>query len=103
MRVYLNRFEDAPLIWSVDQGTKATEQRFAQVIFAGVNGVTNWNLLANNVDDPRCWIEVFGGTLTVENDVATIGGFIYEHAGSEKAEALDSGGSEASGCADSRG
>jgi|HubBroStandDraft_1064217.scaffolds.fasta_scaffold12576_7 hypothetical protein len=73
LRVYLNRFEEAPLIWSVDRGTKATEQKFKQVIFAGVNGVTNWDLLANNVDDPRCWIEVFGGELAVDGDVATIG------------------------------
>jgi hypothetical protein len=73
MRVYLNCFEDAPLIWSVDQGTKATEQKFRQVVFTGMSGVTNWNLLANNVDDPRCWIELDGGKLTIEGDVAVIG------------------------------
>lgn len=72
LRVYIDSFENAPLIWSVDHGTKATEQTFRGVIFAGVNGHTNQNPQANNIDDPRCWIEVYGCDLHVDGDVATI-------------------------------
>jgi hypothetical protein len=71
--VYLNRFEDAPLVWSVDRGTKATEQRFSSVILAKVDGVSRLNLDADNVSEPRCWIEVRSDMLAVMGSVAIVG------------------------------
>lgn len=72
LRVYLNRFEEAPLIWSVDRGSKATERKFKQVFFSGAAGKTKCNLNANNVDEPKCWIEVIG-EMRVVGDYAIVG------------------------------
>lgn len=60
LRIYLNNFEESPLIWSVDRGSKATEQRFKQIFFSNAAGKTQINLQANNVDEPKCWIQVIG-------------------------------------------
>ena len=73
LRVYLNRFEDAPLVWSVDRGTKATEQRFKCVVFGKADAVTRVNLDADNVTEPRCWVEVKGDMLAVVGTTALVG------------------------------
>lgn len=77
LRVYLNRFEDAPLIWSVDEGTKATERRFKNVHFVDVTGKTCANLTADNVNEPRCWLEIEQGEIdSVVDGVAIISEYL---------------------------
>jgi hypothetical protein len=68
-RVYFNRWADAPLVWSVDHGTQATEINVREVHFANVNAVTRSGP-GDNVQSPTVWIEVHG-RLQIHNDIAT--------------------------------
>jgi hypothetical protein len=64
-RVYLNCFEEAPLIWSVDSGAPDSEIKVRDVVFIGVSGITGSE--ASQV--PKCWLEV-EAELAIRNDVA---------------------------------
>jgi hypothetical protein len=68
-RVYFNRWADAPLVWSVDHGTQATEVNVREVHFDGISGVTRSGP-GDNQSSPTVWIEVHG-RLQVHNDIAT--------------------------------
>ena len=68
-RIYFNRWNDAPLIWSVDEGTQATERIVREVRLENVTGVTRSGP-GDNVKSPTVWIEV-EGRLTIANEVAT--------------------------------
>ena len=69
-RVYFNRWNEFPNIWSVDQGTQETEITVAQVQMEGVSARTMTGK-GDNVNSPSAWIEVCG-RLTVSDGTATI-------------------------------
>ncbi len=58
-RVYFNSSEEWPLVWSVDEGTVATEYKYAKVTIQG-EAVTRYNPNADNKTEPRAWVEVEG-------------------------------------------
>lgn len=73
-RVYFNRTSDAPLVWSVDEGTQETEQNFESVTILNANVTSRWNPQETvNQFRPKAWLEV-EGTLHVANGVAVIEG-----------------------------
>jgi hypothetical protein len=67
-RIYFNRWADAPLIWSVDEGTQATERNVRGVRFDNVSGRT-CSGPGDNVKSPTVWIEV-EAVLTIAEDIA---------------------------------
>lgn len=69
-RVYFNRWNEYPNIWSVDQGTQETEVTVSQVHMEGVSAKTMTGN-GDNVNSPSAWIEV-RGRLTVSEGTATI-------------------------------
>lgn len=78
-RLYFNRKEDYPCIWSVDEGSAASEIRVQGIIITdGLLAYTgNTEGLrppagADLKNEPSAWIEVHG-VLTIEGGVATIG------------------------------
>lgn len=68
-RVYFNRAEDAPQIWSIDEGTVASEINVLSVKVQAP-GFTRSNLDAQ-FPEPKAWIEV-DGHLSIVNGVALI-------------------------------
>jgi hypothetical protein len=68
-RIYFNRWNDAPLIWSVDEGSQATERIVREVRFDNVSGVTRTGP-GDNVRSPTAWIEV-EGRLSIADEIAT--------------------------------
>jgi hypothetical protein len=69
-RIYFNRWRDAPLIWSVDEGTQATERNVREVRFDGVTGRTNTGP-GDNYHSPTVWIEV-EARLEISGEVAIL-------------------------------
>lgn len=69
-RVYFNRWADAPMVWSVDQGDISTEINVS-AIHMDAPCTTGSNPACDNVREPRAWFELTGH-LTVSNGVATI-------------------------------
>ncbi len=67
-RVYLNRFEEAPLIWSVDEGEIGTERKVKDVIMSNCTGITKTDLKADNVGNPKAWLHVIAEELMVSGD-----------------------------------
>jgi hypothetical protein len=67
-RIYFNRWNDKPLIWSVDEGTQASERIVREVRFENVCGRTHSGP-GDNVKSPTVWIEV-EAELTIADDVA---------------------------------
>lgn len=53
-RVYIEDFEKP--IWAVDDGNSENQQRFEQVVWYAV-GSTKYDLAADNVKHPKCWLE----------------------------------------------
>ena len=69
-RIYFNRWNDFPLIWSVDDGSQANEKIVSQVILDEVEGRTMTGQ-GDNVNSPSAWIEATG-VLTIQGETATI-------------------------------
>jgi len=67
-RVYFNRWQDAPNVWSVDDGTQATERTVREVRLHNVSARTRFGP-GDNQKSPTVWIEV-QGELVVSNGVA---------------------------------
>lgn len=65
IRLYFNSHADAPLVWSVDEGPGTSEQKFAQVTVACTRGMTHYDPEADNITQPRAWIEYPKGRLVV--------------------------------------
>jgi hypothetical protein len=75
-RVYYNRSSDAPLVWSVDEGTQETEINVARVSlhFCDVETIVNLKETVNPDETPKAWLQV-RGVLRVEGGTAIIEGY----------------------------
>lgn len=69
-RVYFNRHADAPLVWSVDEGTQETEINVRRVVLRGIYGRTVYGV-GDNTDSPSVWLEI-QGKLEVIDSIAYI-------------------------------
>lgn len=70
IRVYYNRSNDFPQVWSVDQGSHASEIN-VQFIKLRVLPVTSCYNPDAQYPEPKAWFEV-QGTLRIENGAAII-------------------------------
>jgi hypothetical protein len=70
MRLYLNCFGDMPFVWSIDEGTIETKQKFAAVTLLGVKAKTASDANARG-DSPKVWLE-FDGVLRKSPDGSAI-------------------------------
>jgi len=69
-RVYYNRSEDLPFVWSVDSGTQEDEQTvMAIIILPPAVTTSQFNGERPNPDSPVGWFEV-SGFLEIINDIA---------------------------------
>lgn len=71
-RVYLNRFEDFPLLWSIDEGTLETESHVKNVIGQNVSFKFRSDLTTDNISSPKAWIEVEAESLYFDNGCAVL-------------------------------
>jgi len=69
--VYWNTHADSPLVWSVDRGETSTEVHVREVYFAGVTIMTHHRPAADNITEPRGWVECYGA-VEILHDRATI-------------------------------
>jgi hypothetical protein len=68
-RVYFNRCEDTPQVWSVDEGTTDTEIN-VRAVFLG-NRVESGQDLSAVYPEPKAWMVVHGD-LVINGGVAVI-------------------------------
>ena len=57
-RVYYNRSEDAPQVWSIDTGSVGSEVN-VQWVQLHTSGITRYDAEAK-FPEPRAWLDVFG-------------------------------------------
>lgn len=73
-RAYFNRANEAPQIWSVDEGTQVSEFNVSKVRFRNTEVETGQDLTETvNRDRPKAWVQG-RGVLHVEDGVAIIDG-----------------------------
>lgn len=73
-RVYFNRLNEAPQVWSVDEGTQASEVNVIAVSLVNCAAMTTCDLNETvNHDRPKAWFEVIG-ELHIVDGVAVIRG-----------------------------
>ena len=70
-RIYFNRSEDVPFVWSVDQGDVSTESKVQQVSVFGVNLLSDFRGTADNEHEPRAWVHGVG-LVTIDGGNAVI-------------------------------
>lgn len=69
-RVYYNAREEAPFIWSFDQGTILTERKVKGFhIFGNAIAESGFDVKGNNSTTPIGYIRVTANTCTVADDV----------------------------------
>lgn len=68
-RVYFNRAEDAPQVWSIDEGDTSTEINVLGVV-TYVQGRSGYDL-SKAYPEPKAWIE-YEGKLRVQVGIAYI-------------------------------
>lgn len=56
-RFYFNKSNEAPQIWSVDEGSHASEFNVQRVMLHGVNAESNSDL-TREYPEPKAWLEV---------------------------------------------
>ncbi len=69
-RIYYNRREDAPWVWSFDQGTQATERLLVGYRLHGVDVRNGQDLDVAGDTAPRVWIEFEAETVRIDAGVA---------------------------------
>lgn len=57
VRLYFNSHAEAPQVWSADEGPGTPECKFAWIVVSRVGGITRYDPAADNVTQPRAWIE----------------------------------------------
>jgi hypothetical protein len=70
IRMYFNRANDFPQVWSVDQGSHASEINVQAIHLYALPLVTGYNPDAE-YPEPKAWFEV-DGTLRIEDGAAVI-------------------------------
>lgn len=71
-RVYFNRKNEQPQVWSVDEGRQTSEMNIiGAVIHMGVLSETYWDREGTvNRDTPCAWVKVHDAILEMKNGVA---------------------------------
>jgi hypothetical protein len=73
-RIYFNRHVDAPLVWSVDQGSVASRVKIAAIQIR-LHVATQYlavNQRPSNTEEPAAWLEAELATVYVIDDIAYI-------------------------------
>lgn len=70
-RVYWNRRGDYPLVWSIDFGDVSTEMNVKQIYLRGKTITTCVRMNADNVLEPRGWLEG-NGVVVIADEIAEI-------------------------------
>lgn len=74
-RVYFNRKQDYPLVWSIDEGTQATETNVSDVVIIASYTSTKSRINDGTIDvnnTPLAWLEVEAQGIRIADGVATI-------------------------------
>ncbi len=71
IRLYLDCFEGDRAIWQVDAGSGTMSFKVTEVQVRGAHGVTKQNLTADNLSEPKCWLE-YDGEVTIHQGIALI-------------------------------
>jgi len=69
LRVYIDDF--TPPIWEIDSGPGTASRKFERVISEAI-GVYKYDLSANNIDQPKAWVEYPDAELTIVNNIAIL-------------------------------
>ena len=70
-RIYFNSRAEAPLVWSIDRGTSASEVKIREIHLVQCSGISHFTPKADNLREPRAWIEGYG-RVEIFDAVATI-------------------------------
>lgn len=73
LRLYLDCFEGKVPVWQVDNGPGTLAVKVSEVAIRGAHGVTKHNLTADNLSEPKCWLE-YDGVVSVHQGIALIRG-----------------------------
>lgn len=73
-RLYFNRLNEAPQVWSIDEGQQTSEINVSSVSLVNCNAITRCDLdETDTANKPKAWVEVIG-TLEIVGGVAVITG-----------------------------
>ena len=67
-RLYFNRTEDFPQVWSIDEGTPDTEVNVVGFRFEGAMPVTSG--VSTDGTQPRAWVSIDAKGLSIEHGIA---------------------------------
>lgn len=70
-RVYFNRHNEFPQVWSVDEGDTETEINVREVVLIDVRAITKYDPNGDNINTPKAFFEVHG-VLEIRGGVAYI-------------------------------
>ena len=70
IRMYFNRSNDFPQVWSVDQGSHASEVNVQSIVLRVLPVLSRYNSGAE-YPEPKAWFEV-DGTLRIEDGAAIV-------------------------------
>lgn len=69
--MYLDCFEGSVPVWQVDTGPATLAVKVSEVVIRGAHGVTKHNLTADNLSEPKCWLE-YDGEVSIHQGIALI-------------------------------
>lgn len=69
-RAYFNRRQDAPKVWSVDEGTQESEVNVTAFFADGCRMRSRYNGEAANENTPVAWLEIDAARMEVAGGVA---------------------------------
>jgi hypothetical protein len=70
-RVYFNRSSEQPTVWSIDEGTQATEVNVKAVRLHRCNADTHWDpSIKVNPDTPCAWLDIYHAIMQLSDGVA---------------------------------
>lgn len=73
-RAYFNRLNEAPQVWSVDEGDQSSEINVTAVSFRNCEVISRTNLGETDIENkPKAWFQA-RGTLRIERGEAIIEG-----------------------------
>lgn len=73
-RIYFNRLNEAPLIWSVDEGDQTTEINVMGISLHGCDVETKSNLAETDTENkPKAWLEVRGNLRVIQGVAVIVG------------------------------
>jgi hypothetical protein len=73
LRLYLDCFKGSVPVWQVDTGPGTLAVKVSEVAIRGAHGVTKHNLSADNLSEPKCWLE-YDGEVSIHQGIALIRG-----------------------------